>query len=86
MRECGISGEEFKKDGNNAMKAKLYSLAVKRYTLALYCGGKPNHIYFANRALAHLKLANYSHSIRDCDYSIETEPTFVKSYFRKASA
>ena len=47
---------------------------------------KPNHIYFANRANAELELLMWEECIADCNQAIQIEPTFIKSYFRKAKA
>lgn len=47
---------------------------------------KPNHIYFANRANAELELLLFEECIADCNSAIKIEPSFIKSYFRKAKA
>ena len=49
--------ETIKEAGNKAFLAKNYEEAVKQYTMAIEITLEtPNHIYFANRANAHLEL------------------------------
>ena len=49
--------ETLKEAGNKAFLAKNYEEAVKQYTMAIEITLEtPNHIYFANRANAHLEL------------------------------
>jgi len=59
--------EIIKEAGNKAFLAKNYEEAVKQYTMAIEITLEtPNHIYFANRANAHLELQNYEECIADC--------------------
>lgn len=76
-----------KEAGNKAFMARNYEEAIKCYTIAIEITvEKPNHVYFANRANAQLELQNYEECINDCDSAIEIEPTYQKSYYRKAKA
>ena len=47
---------------------------------------EPNHILYANRANVHLELEDYLACIKDCDQAIALDPSFSKSYYRKAKA
>ena len=79
--------ESLKEAGNKAFLSKNYEEAVKHYTLAIEITMEtPNHIYFANRANAYLELHNYEECIADCNQAIKVDPSFIKSYFRKAKA
>lgn len=76
-----------KEAGNKAFVKKEYSQAVKEYSMAIELSKeKPNHIYFANRANAHLEMWLFEQCITDCNNAIEVDPTFPKSYYRKAKA
>ena len=80
------TAEEAKAAGNEEMKARNYEMAAKYYTKAIKMAEKPNYIYYANRSAVYLELEKYDECIADADKSIEIEPTFFKSYFRKAKA
>jgi tetratricopeptide (TPR) repeat protein len=76
-----------KEAGNKAFANKNFEDAVRQYTMAIEITiEKPNHIYFANRANAELELLMWEECIADCNQAIKIEPTFIKSYFRKAKA
>ena len=79
--------DSLKEAGNKAFMNKNYEEAVKQYTMAIEITlDKPNHIYFANRANAELELMMFEECIADCNQAIQIEPTFIKSYIRKAKA
>ena len=76
--------DALKEAGNKAYLAKNYNEAIKQYTAAIELS--QNHIYYANRANAYLELENFEECIKDCVKAIEIEPSFPKSYYRKAKA
>lgn len=79
--------EAIKEAGNKAFMAKNFDEAIKCYTVAIEITlEKPNHVYYANRANAQLELHNYEECINDCNSAIEIEPSYTKSYYRKAKA
>ena len=79
--------EAAKAAGNQAFAAFKYSEAIDEYTKAIeLTAAKPNHIYYSNRANAYLFESKYDECIADCNKSLEIEPTFVKTYYRKAKA
>jgi tetratricopeptide (TPR) repeat protein len=45
-----------------------------------------NAILLSNRALAYIKVENYGLAQLDADHSIESDPTYAKAYYRRASA
>lgn len=66
---------------------KNFNEAVNLYSQAIELSQeKPNHVYFANRANAYLELFENQKCVEDCDMAIKIEPSFAKSYFRKAKA
>ena len=79
--------ETIKDLGNKAFLQANYQEAIDHYTKAIELSGeKPSHIYFSNRANAKLEFRDFSGCIEDCDTAIKIEPTFQKSYLRKAKA
>ena len=79
--------DALKAAGNKAFDQKNYTEAVKQYTLAIEITlDNPNHIYYANRANAYLELFNNEECIADCNKAIQIEPTYSKSFYRKAKA
>ncbi|KNC46902.1 RNA polymerase II-associated protein 3 [Thecamonas trahens ATCC 50062] len=79
------SPEEVKAEGNKAFAAGKYANAVELYSQAMDLD-PTNAVYPANRAMAHLKMKDYKATIRDCSRSIALDPTYFKSYARRASA
>lgn len=73
--------------------------AVTFYTKAIECNPN-NAIYFANRSagssiasvystepiVAHCKWGNYGLAIDDASHSISIYPTYMKAYYRRATA
>ena len=76
--------EKTKTEGNSLFKAKDYPAAIKKYTDALRFVPS-NHILFANRAMAHLKLKAYEAAAKDCTAAITLDPTFPKGAGRVGS-
>jgi hypothetical protein len=68
------------------MKDQKYKMATLKYTLAINKTKKPNHIYFANRALSNLKQNRNLLCVQDCTKSIDLDPKYIKSYQRKSTA
>ena len=76
-----------KEAGNKLFATGNYEEAVKQYTLAIEITiEQPNHIFFANRANCFLEMGKYEECILDCDMAMSIDPTFPKSYYRKARA
>lgn len=45
-----------------------------------------NEVIYSNRSLANNKAGRYEAAVNDADEAIRTKPTWVKGYWRKASA
>ena len=86
IAHCHKIAEKYKEEGNQAMKDQKYKMATLKYTLAINKTKKPNHIYFANRALANLKQNRNLLCVQDCTKSIDLDPKYIKSYQRKSTA
>jgi len=73
-----------KQKGNESFKKGDWAQAVKFYTEALKRNPQDSKIY-SNRAACYTKLTAFDLALKDCDKSIELDPTFVKAYLRKGN-
>eukprot|EP00887_Chlorella_sp_A99_P007627 scaffold20.g7627.t1 len=73
-----------KAEGNAAFKAGKYDVAVRHYSAAIQLHPRAA-VYYANRAMALLKLGRYSDAEADCDAALGLELS-VKSLLRRGSA
>ncbi|OQR86711.1 serine/threonine-protein phosphatase 5 [Achlya hypogyna] len=76
--------EAFKNQGNEALKEHKLALAVEMYTTAISL--LPTAIYYSNRAAAHIKMESYGLALEDATVAIKLDPTYIKAYYRRASA
>ncbi|RYG52024.1 hypothetical protein EON67_02135 [archaeon] len=77
--------QDLKDRGNAALASGDTRKAIECYTAALRL--EPcNAVYASNRAIAHLKVANYSAALADACTAIENKRGFVKAYASKAHA
>lgn len=75
----------FKDLGNQELAKGHYLQAIELYSEGLQY--RPtNAILLANRALAFIKVENYGLALLDSDLAIESEPSYAKGYYRRASA
>jgi len=76
--------EEEKLKGNTCFKSGDWAQAIKHYSEAIKRNPNDAKIY-SNRAACYTKLNAFDLVIKDCDTSISMDPSFVKSYLRKAN-
>lgn len=79
------TAEEYKAQGNAALTAKQYSLAVEHYTKAINLDGT-NHVYYSNRSAAYLSQNDAMNALQDANSCISLNPDFAKGYSRKGAA
>lgn len=87
-----LSAPELKSLGNKAFSSQKYSEAIDLYTKAIALDPQ-NAVLFSNRAMCHLKLADWHKALQDCDTGLnllkEGKSSDVaaktKLLFRKAS-
>ena len=77
-----VTAEDKRLKGNECMKSKDFSDAVKLYTESLKIHEEAS--CYANRAQAYLKLKDYQNCIRDASKSLEMNEKYVKGFFRRA--
>lgn len=76
---------EFKAQGNAALQAKNFSLAIENYTKAINLDGS-NHVFFSNRSAAYLSKGDAQNAMEDAESCIALNPEFPKGYSRKGAA
>jgi small glutamine-rich tetratricopeptide repeat-containing protein alpha len=78
------AAEEEKGQGNAAMVAKDYDLAIKHYTeaISLSKDGPNSHVYLSNRAAAYCNKKDYQMAVNDCEAAIALQPTYGKAVSR----
>lgn len=77
---------EAKKElGNKAFSVKDYDEAIKQYTAAIAIDSK-NCVYFSNRSACHAGKKDWENAVKDAKECIKANPTFIKGYYRLASA
>lgn len=54
--------------------------------MQLLVNRRVDRLDWANRSFANIKLENYGYAIRDADQSISIDPSYLKAYYRRASA
>ncbi|KAK3328468.1 serine/threonine-protein phosphatase 5 [Cercophora scortea] len=74
-----------KNEGNKAFAAHDWEKAIDCYSRAIELNDQ-EPTYWSNRAQAYLKTEAYGYAIRDATRAIELKPSFVKAYYRRATA
>lgn len=90
---------QHKERGNHYYKIRDYHSAIKYYTFAIedavtHCNSLVSYSsrqevrsqlasYYGNRAAAYTMLNYPNEALDDCDSAIETDPAFLKGYYRK---
>jgi tetratricopeptide (TPR) repeat protein len=82
--------DEIKRRAVASMKSKNYPEAIALYTKAVeICPDSQANakaILFSNRSAARAGMANFAQAVDDANESIATDPSYLKGYFRKATA
>ena len=85
--------EKAKQEGNNFFLKGAYTKAITSYTKAISLLKSKSQenlhniaIYYSNRAYAFFQINLFQECINDCNQAILNNPTFLKPYYRKASA
>lgn len=83
-----VTAEEHKESGNKAFAAKNFTEAIEHYTKAIRVD-PTNHVYFSNRSASHAGLKTpeaWKEAITDAKQCIKINPSFIKGYYRLATA
>lgn len=76
--------ELWKDRGNKAFTKGAYADAKKSYTQSIAL--EPTCLAYANRAMAELKLKDFTAAEADCTEAIQLDASYIKAYLRRASA
>lgn len=77
--------EELKKEGNLRYSEGKLEEAIELYTEGI-SNNPQNHVLYANRSIANFKMEYYKLALDDANKAIELNRTYLKAYYRKASA
>jgi tetratricopeptide (TPR) repeat protein len=88
--EGGVAGsggadeeaEKAKEEGNKAFSKGEFALAAENFTLAINLDPN-NHVYYANRSAALLKMGKLEDALDDADGAIRLNPLYAKGHYRK---
>lgn len=75
----------YKEKGNAYVKKKEWDKAIESYTKAIKCYSY-DPVFYANRALCHLKKQKFTAAEEDCTLSLKLDNTYVKALQRRAAA
>ena len=80
--------ENLKIEGNELVEKNELKSAYNKYTEAinLYVDCPLNAIIYANRSWINLKLDNNSDALEDAKLAIESDPNYMKAYYRRGNA
>ena len=80
--------EQLKLEGNELVEKNELKKAYNKYTEAinLYVDSPLNAIIYANRSWINLKLDNNSLALEDAKSAIESDPNYIKAYYRRGTA
>eukprot|EP01137_Pigoraptor_chileana_P027038 Opistho-2@9129 len=83
--EDKAQAEAFKEKGNKLFQERRFDKAVEEYTKAIIVN--PDiPAYYANRAFAYIKVESYGYALEDSSKAIDMDKTYIKAYYRRASA
>lgn len=71
--------QDFKTQGNEAIKAGKFREAVEQYTKAIELDSE-NATFYANRAIAYTKMGQYDKAVSDAEDAIGVDPRHMKAY------
>lgn len=77
--------ELLKNKGNDLMQEGKTHEAITQYSNAIELDRR-NAVYYCNRAAAYNRIGNYRRAIKDCETTLQIDPTYGKAYGRMGLA
>ncbi|XP_013413791.1 serine/threonine-protein phosphatase 5 [Lingula anatina] len=77
--------EELKEKANEFFKKKDYGQSITYYTEAIELNPYIT-AYWGNRSFAYIKTECYGYALNDASKALELDKTYIKAYYRRASA
>lgn len=84
LADVSDQAEAFKEEANKFFKDGEYDKAIEAYTKAIEIN--ETAVYLANRSLAYLRTECFGYALEDAMKAIALDSSYVKGYYRKASA
>jgi stress-induced-phosphoprotein 1 len=84
--DCQVTGEEWKKRGNEAVKRGDFEEAIDCYSAGLAAGDGDEAILCSNRAHCYSQLGSNEEGFEDASRCVALRPDFFKGYVRGAKA
>ena len=76
-----VAAEEYKRQGNDHMKAKEFEQAITAYTKAIELNDEKSE-YYSNRAAAFSKMGQYERAIDDCVIALGLKEDYARAHGR----
>lgn len=83
--EAKREADSFKDKGNECVKKKDFTNAIKYYKLAIEIYHR-EHTYHGNLALCYLRQERYAECVAACTEAIQLDSKFAKAFFRRSQA
>ncbi|RDD38500.1 Serine/threonine-protein phosphatase 5 [Trichoplax sp. H2] len=80
-----LKAEEFKTQANENFKKQYYEDAIRLYTKSIELNPTVP-AYWSNRSFSFIKTECFGYALADASKCIELDRTFIKGYYRRASA
>jgi len=81
----GKSADELKQLGNESFSRQEFDEAISLYSEAIKINPK-NHVFFSNRSACYAGKKEWSAAAEDAKECMKLDPTFLKGYYRLATA
>ncbi|XP_076667306.1 RNA polymerase II-associated protein spaghetti [Andrena cerasifolii] len=85
LKESYEVATRHKNEGNIFVQQQKWAKAIASYNQAIKAFSY-DAVFYANRALCQLKLDNFHSAESDCTIAIRLDETYVKAYYRRATA
>ena len=83
-RESAFRANDAKERGNECLAEGNFRAAIQFYTTAINQHHAPEqHVYYSNRAAAHIRLQQWDEALADAERCVLVRPDWGKGYFRK---
>lgn len=79
------TANQFKDQGNEALKAEKFVEAIALYTKAIELDAT-NHVFYSNRSAAHVKNGDYDKALEDAKKTVELKSDWGKGHGRLGTA
>ncbi|CAH8828984.1 unnamed protein product [Trichobilharzia szidati] len=84
LESVSKKAEDFKEEANKFFKDGEYDKAIDAYTKAIEI--QESAVYLSNRSLAYLRIECFGYALDDASRAIALDSSYVKGYYRRASA